>query len=191
MGALVSFGPDGQRLESWGCDARIAQELARCGAAWGRWPLRTEPDAPIDQLRSAYRDDLLSLHPVAAGWQVECLDLVNDAAAGLAPDQFRRRDTASAPAELLYFLEGAGLLYLHLGDRYLGLLCDAGEWVRWPAGLPQRLDVGEQPQVRALHCLAAPTPMAAVSEAVAAVSLPRFEDFVEQVLAWDGDEELA
>ena len=68
-------------------------------------------------------------------------------------------------------LDSAGLFYLPTAEGYLGLLVEGGEWVAIPAGAPHFFDAGEA---------ASPDGLPA--------ALPRFEAFVEEVLAMTGND---
>lgn len=65
--------------------------------------------------------------------------------------KFRQRHTHSDP-ELRVFVHGRGLFDLPLpqGGR-AQLLCEAGEWVALPPGLPHAFDAGREPDVDALR----------------------------------------
>lgn len=68
-------------------------------------------------------------------------------------------------------LDSAGLFYLPTAEGYLGLLVEGGEWVAIPAGAPHFFDAGEAASLDGLP-----------------VALPRFEAFVEEVLAMTGND---
>ena len=68
-------------------------------------------------------------------------------------------------------LDSAGLFYLPTADGYLGLLVEGGEWVAIPADAPHFFDAGEAASLDGLPA-----------------ALPRFEAFVEEVLAMTGND---
>lgn len=68
-------------------------------------------------------------------------------------------------------LDSAGLFYLPTAEGYLGLLFEAGEWVSIAAGTPHFFDAGEGASLDGMPG-----------------ALPRFEAFVEEVLAMTGND---
>ena len=92
---------------------------------------------------------------------------------GWISDQLARHGVrwGRGEAEGQRVLDSAGLFYLPTAQGYLGLLVEGGEWVAMPAGAPHFFDAGEA---------ASPDGLPA--------ALPRFEAFVEEVLAMTGND---
>jgi 1,2-dihydroxy-3-keto-5-methylthiopentene dioxygenase len=189
MGALVRFDADGHWLDTWVCDGLIGDELARAGLAWGRWPVRHFEGSDAEAVRTAYGEEIAALRE---RFEVRSADRVR-----LAPGhagwpalraQFLAEHTHS-DAEIRFFLEGAGLFYLRSGEGYLGLLCEAGEWVALPAGTRHFFDAGAEPDFDALRLFADPQGwIAQPADDSSLPALPLFDDFVEHLLALTGHE---
>ncbi|MFT4266521.1 MAG: hypothetical protein QM586_04750, partial [Xenophilus sp.] len=92
-----------------------------------------------------------------------------------------------AEPEIRFFLDGVGLFYLRDGDGFLGLLCEAGDWVAVPAGLPHRFDAGDLPAFDALRLFGSPDGWAARPTGAAVPDLPLLDAFTEQLLKLTGN----
>jgi 1,2-dihydroxy-3-keto-5-methylthiopentene dioxygenase len=87
--------------------------------------------------------------------------------------------SADADAEVRVF-DAAGLFYLREGDGFIGLLCEAGEWVALPAGTGYFFDAGEETPPEALPLFAARP------GGGAAPALPLLGDFIDRMLELTG-----
>lgn len=189
MVALARFDAEGQWEETWVCDGLVRQNLAPTGVQFGRWPLRPLPDsAGLAAVQAAYAEELADLGGDFALHSADRVALAPDDAHWPALRQQFLAEHRHADAEIRFLLAGTGLFYLRGAQGFLGLLCEAGEWVALPAGLAHCFDAGEAPAFEALRLFG--RPQGGVAEATGAVlpALPLYDDFVAQLLEQVGEE---
>ena len=137
--------------------AEIATELERVGVRYEQWPLVDLPaDASNDDVLAAYKPqvdalvadggynvvDVAQLHPSdEPGWE--------ETAAG-ARSKFLAEHTHSED-EIRFFVEGAGIFYLHLDDSVFAVQCEAGDLISVPALTKHWFDMGTRPDFTALR----------------------------------------
>ena len=189
MVALARFDNEGRWEETWVCDGLARQNLAPTGVQFGRWPLRPLPAAGgLDAVQAAYAEELADLGP---GFQLHSADRVALAPGDARWPALRQQFLAEhrhGDAEIRFFLSGTGLFYLRSGGGFLGLLCEAGEWVALPAGLAHAFDAGETPAFEALRLFGQPQGWVAEPAGAALPALPLYDDFVAQLLEQVGEE---
>lgn len=138
--------------------AEIAAELATVGIAFDQWP--TAADLPVgasqDDVFTAYRaevDALIAEH----GFTVVDVAQIHpsddpawaDTALG-ARGKFLEEHT-HAEDEVRFFVQGAGVFYLHIDGRVLALYCEAGDLVSVPALTTHWFDMGTRPDFTAIR----------------------------------------
>jgi 1,2-dihydroxy-3-keto-5-methylthiopentene dioxygenase len=138
--------------------ASIAALLGKRGVRFQRWtaaqPLPAEADQPrvleayaheVERLKAeGFKTvDVVRLRPVAgdAGWPAK---------AAAARVKFLEEHT-HAEDEVRFFVEGAGLFYLRLGDEVHMMLCEAGDLLSVPAGTRHWFDMGAAPSFCAIR----------------------------------------
>ncbi|HZY17865.1 MAG TPA: hypothetical protein VFE82_05245 [Ramlibacter sp.] len=102
----------------------------------------------------------------------------------------RHLPPARLPAQgehLHHVVEGTAVFYLGLDTGWLGLLCEAGEWVMVPASLPLGIDRGAQAPGGVVHVGSGATGTPAGLLLPAA--LPAHDDFVAHLLELLGEEQ--
>ena len=166
----------------------MGQHLAEAGVRWGRWPLRPLPGDGLDAVRAAYGDELAALGQQFTLQSADRVRLAPGDARWPALRQQFLQEHRHADAEIRFFLAGAGLFYLRSGDGFLGLLCEAGEWVALPAGASHCFDAGEAPAFEALRLYGAPDGRVAEPTGAVLPALPLFDDYVAQLLEQVGEE---
>lgn len=78
--------------------------------------------------------------------------------------------------EVRFFVEGAGMFYLHANGRVHMLLCEAGDLIKVPAGLKHWFDMGPSPRFCAIRLFTTPEGwVAKFTGAPIAASFPRYE----------------
>lgn len=188
MVALARFDTQGEWADTWVCDGLVGQHLAEAGVRWGRWPLRAVPGDGLDAVRAAYGDELAALGQQFTLQSADRVRLAPGDARWPALRQQFLQEHRHADAEIRFFLAGAGLFYLRSGDGFLGLLCEAGEWVALPAGASHCFDAGEAPAFEALRLYGAPDGRVAEPTGAVLPALPLFDDYVAQLLEQVGEE---
>lgn len=188
MVALARFDAQGDWVDTWVCDGLVGQHLAQAGVRWGRWPLRTVAGDGLDAVRAVYGDELATLGLQFALHSADRVQMAPGDTRWPALRQQFLQEHRHADAEIRYFLAGTGLFYLRSGDGFLGLLCEAGEWVALPAGARHCFDAGEAPAFEALRLFGAPNGWIAEPTGAVLPALPLFDDYVAQLLEQVGEE---
>lgn len=158
---LLAIWPDSapdEMLVSTTDPTEIAAELATVGIAFDQWP--TVANLPVgatqEDVFAAYRtevDSLVSDH----GFTVIDVAQIHpnddpawpETAAG-ARGKFLEEHT-HAEDEVRFFVQGAGVFYLHLDGRVLALYCEAGDLVSVPALTTHWFDMGTRPDFTAIR----------------------------------------
>jgi len=188
MGALARFDATGR----WGeevlvCDERIAAALAAHGLHWGRWPVHEIEGEGAEPALAAYAGEIAELRRRMHVPRIDRVTLSGGDARWPALRAQFLAEHRHAEAEVRFFLGGAGLFHVHLDEGgYLGLLCEAGEWVALPAGLRHAFDAGRAPDFDALRFFGTEAGWAAQPTPAGALPLPDFDAFVEHLLALNG-----
>jgi 1,2-dihydroxy-3-keto-5-methylthiopentene dioxygenase len=74
-------------------------------------------------------------------------------------DEFRQLFLAEhthADFEVRFFVDGAGLFYLHVGDRIYAMLCEGGDLISVPAGTTHWFDMGSAPSFKCIRLFTTP-----------------------------------
>ena len=177
MAALVHFDAQGRWGETLVGEAAVGAALRGLGLDYGHWPRRDLGDGSLEAVLAAHAAELGGLRERLS---IRSIDRVS-----LQPDhpgwpELRRKFTAEhthADDEIRYFLSGQGLFHVRLADGHAGLLCEAGDWVRVPAGIRHFFDAGERPQFDALRLFSQTDGWQAEFTGVEAPQLPLFDAF--------------
>lgn len=189
MAALALFDTAGHWQDTLVCEHRIAPWLQGLGVSWGVLHLSPapEPDEPgaedwlqaqkgplatLGQGLGLHRIDRVRVSPGQPGWPA-------------LRQQFTQEHRHSE-AELRVFLAGAGLFTVRHPEGFVGLLCEAGDWVALPAGLAHSFDAGAEPYFDALRLLGQAEGWVAQPSGLARPELPDFDAFVSQLLEQTG-----
>lgn len=193
MVALVRFDAEGRWGDTLVCDQLVQQHLEPAGVRWGRWPVRalqpaiSKSDSLLDELSSVYKQELTAL---ADHFSLQSADRVTIAPGHPGWPELRGQfltEHRHADAEIRFFLGGEGLFYIRDVDGFLGLLCEAGEWVALPAGLAHSFDAGGEPQFDAVRLFGAADGWVAEATGAPVAELPLFDDFVGELLERMGE----
>ncbi|MES2534093.1 MAG: hypothetical protein V4636_23810 [Pseudomonadota bacterium] len=190
MAVLVHFDADAGWGETHVCDGRISHSLAQAGVAWGRWDVPEDADAASHAaLRAAAFNAAQDAFGVASTAQqrteeasAERLRLLPDDAAWPALRPALQAERIASAAQLHGVAQGACLFHIRVGDGFVGLLCEAGEWVALPAGIGHAFDAGAEPDLDLLQLVGdTATPTHGAWPA-----LPSMDDFIEEMLVLTG-----
>jgi 1,2-dihydroxy-3-keto-5-methylthiopentene dioxygenase len=186
MAVLVHFDADAGWGETHVCDGRISHSLEQAGVAWGRWDV---PESHAS-LRAAAQDAFGAVASAQEGVEAAAtgrLRLLPDDAAWPALRPALQAERVASAAQLHGVAQGTCLFYIRTGDGFVGLLCEAGEWVALPAGTQHAFDAGTEPDLDLLQW----TGDAARPTHAAWPALPSMDDFVEEMLQLTGHCEAA
>lgn len=131
----------------------ITQALAAAGLRFEVWA----PSAPLpegassDQILSAFQAEIDRLR--AEGGYVTA-DVVRMNPGHPQREALRQKfiqEHTHAEDEVRYMVEGAGMFCLHVGDRVLRVVLEAGELLGVPAGTPHWFDAGAAPRFTAIR----------------------------------------
>lgn len=127
--------------------ATIAAELQAAGIRFEQWQtdVAVEPGMSQDQVIAAYRPQIDRLI-AEEGYQT--VDVISLAPDHPNKDALRRKfwqEHTHSEDEVRFFVAGAGLFTLHIGERIYEAYCEAGDFISVPAGTPHWFDMGTQP----------------------------------------------
>ncbi len=133
--------------------ADITRELAAVGVRFEQWeadkPL--PPDASEDEILAAYATDITRLRREGGYQSVDTISLTPDHPARA---ELRRKflsEHTHSEDEVRFFVDGAGLFTLHIGNRVYDILCVKGDLIGVPDGTPHWFDMGESPRFTAIR----------------------------------------
>ncbi len=152
MSKLVTATTDARETFRTDDRAEIARALARDGIRFERWEVRAlAPDAGPPEILRTYAADI---ERVSAAGRYPCVDAVRmrrDPSDATWPEKARAArekflsEHIHLEDEVRFFVEGAGLFYLRLGERVHMVLCTAGDLISVPAGTRHWFDMGREP----------------------------------------------
>lgn len=155
MSALKIFSdtaPD-QALVATSDHAQIAQHLNDAGVRFEQWQTNATivPGDSQEKVIDAYRDDIDRLI-AEQGYQT--VDVVSLTADHPSKDELRKKfldEHRHSEDEVRFFVAGAGLFTLHIGDRVYEVLCEQGDLISVPANTPHWFDMGPNPYFIAIR----------------------------------------
>jgi 1,2-dihydroxy-3-keto-5-methylthiopentene dioxygenase len=158
MTALTIYDEQAHALEHLREFAAIQVRLQALGVQFERWdadqPLA--PDAGQDEVLAAYRE---SVERLDAQYGFQSRDVVALRPDNPKKDEFRQlflSEHTHADFEVRFFVEGAGLFYLHVGDKVYTVLCEAGDLISVPADTTHWFDMGSAPNFKCIRLFTTP-----------------------------------
>lgn len=143
------------RLEDF---TAIAAMLALAGVTLERWEagVALPGDARDADILAAYGADIERLKAIGGYQSCDVMRLAPD-----HPDRAALRGKFLAEHihdddEVRFFVEGAGLFYIHAGDAVHALECTRGDLIVLPAGTRHWFDMGEHPSFTAIRLFTTP-----------------------------------
>lgn len=155
MSALTIFSDKHAGQARWHSTdaAEIQQQLTARGVRFERWQAdRDLGDAPdASTVINAYQHaiDRLVAEKGYQSWDVISLRADNPQKAALR-EKFLNEHTHGED-EVRFFVEGAGLFCLHIGDEVCQVLCEKNDLISVPAGTPHWFDMGSEPNFTAIR----------------------------------------
>jgi 1,2-dihydroxy-3-keto-5-methylthiopentene dioxygenase len=138
--------------------AEIARELAARGIRFEQWQAgaKLEPGASPDQVISAYAGDIERLKREKNYQAVDVISLNQDhPEKGALRQKFLNEHTHSED-EVRFFVAGAGLFTLHLGEEVCEVLCEQGDLIAVPDNTRHWFDMGPNPYFIAIRLFSNP-----------------------------------
>ncbi|MDA3922599.1 MAG: cupin [Salinisphaera sp.] len=131
----------------------IAAELDKVNVLFERWPAEhaLAADATAEQIGDAYADDIQRLQEQFgyATW-----DVIGIHPAHPDKDTMRAKfldEHTHSEDEVRFFVDGAGLFTLHIGDHVYATLCEANDLISVPAGTQHWFDMGGAPSFKVIR----------------------------------------
>lgn len=138
--------------------SKMAVELLKIGVSFERW----EPKAPLprgidDQaVCVAYADDIERISKAEGYMTVDVIRVFPDHP---NRDELRAKFLAEhthVDDEARFFVEGAGMFYVHAGEKVYMILCEAGDFIRVPQNATHWFDMGALPHITAIRWFTRP-----------------------------------
>ena len=157
----------------------IGRHLARAGVRFERWRAAVElqPDADGDAVIGAYRRDVDRLMNEHGYRSVDVVRMLPDSPQKEAMRAKFLNEHTHSEDEVRFFVEGAGVFYLHMGDSVHAVLCERGDLIDVPAGTTHWFDMGPRPRFAAIRLFTNPDGwVARFTNTDIAQRFPKFED---------------
>ena len=159
----------------------MAAALDKIGVNFERWSAdrRLPPDADQDEILDVYRAPVERLK---ARHSFQSADVIR-----VTPDHPHRAELRAnflnehthSDFEVRFFVEGRGLFYLHPDERVYVVLCEQGDLISVPAGVPHWFDMGEAPSLKCIRLFTTPEGWVAdFTGDEIATRFPKFEDYL-------------
>lgn len=133
--------------------SEIARHLNAAGVRYEQWSAAAPVKAgdSQEQVIAAYRADIDRLVAEQGYQAVDVVSLTSD-----NPNKAELRkkfldEHRHMEDEVRFFVDGAGLFSLHIGDRVFEVLCTKGDLISVPAGTPHWFDMGPNPHFVAIR----------------------------------------
>lgn len=138
--------------------AAITAALAPHGIVLERW----EPSAPLaadasdEDILAAYAEEIGRLKARGGYQSVDVLRLTPDHPQREALREKFLAEHIHDDDEVRFFVEGAGLFYIHAGGMVHALECTAGDLIAVPAGTQHWFDTGARPSFTVIRLFTTP-----------------------------------
>lgn len=155
MSALTLFSVTDPQTPVWySTDAKAIQEqLNAKGVRFERWQADRDlgADPSAETVIAAYQHaiDKLVAEKGYQSWDVISLRADNPQKEALR-EKFLNEHTHGED-EVRFFVEGAGLFCLHIGDEVFQVLCEKNDLISVPAHTPHWFDMGSEPNFTAIR----------------------------------------
>ena len=137
--------------------AVIADVLSTIGVSYDTWDVvEVAPGTSGDSLIEVYREQVDAVSAAQGYVMVDAMAIAPSddpgfpAKAKAAREKFLAEHTHDDD-EVRYFAHGAGIFYLHVGDRVYAVLGEAGDLLSVPRGTTHWFDMGTTPEFAAIR----------------------------------------
>lgn len=133
--------------------AEMARHLRVAGVRYEQWAASAPVKAgdPQEQVIAAYRQDIDRL---IADEGYQTVDVVSLGSDNPNKAELRKKfldEHRHGEDEVRFFVDGAGLFSLHIGDKVYEVLCTKGDLISVPANTPHWFDMGPNPHFVAIR----------------------------------------
>jgi 1,2-dihydroxy-3-keto-5-methylthiopentene dioxygenase len=131
----------------------IAEKLNAVGVRFEQWTASVELSADADDhtVMTAYSDDIERLKREEGYQTVDILRVLPDNPKRVELRQKFLSEHTHAEDEVRFFVEGAGMFYLHIDGRVYKVLCERGDLIGVPDRVPHWFDCSALPHVTAIR----------------------------------------
>jgi 1,2-dihydroxy-3-keto-5-methylthiopentene dioxygenase len=139
-------------------EARIREGLARINVRFERWATQQPLASSVQDsdILAAYQPEILRLDPAHAYKSVDVLRCLPDHP---QREQLRAKfldEHTHDDDEVRFFVEGAGMFYLHADARVHMVLCERNDLISVPAGMRHWFDMGPNPHFTVIRLFTTP-----------------------------------
>lgn len=133
--------------------AGISSRLKSIGVLFERWNAEVELDAEAsqDEVIEAYREPIDRL---MGQYGFQSVDVVGMHPEHPSKNELREKflhEHTHEDFEVRFFVDGAGLFYIHHQDKVYVVHCTRGDLISVPADTPHWFDMGEHPYFKAIR----------------------------------------
>lgn len=138
--------------------AMIAETLDEVGVRFERWEANkpVAPGATQEEVIAAYADDIARLKQEKGYRAVDVISLTADNPQKDALRQKFLSEHVHSEDEVRFFVAGQGQFTLHIGQRIYDVLCEKGDLIGVPDGIPHWFDMGPNPHFVAIRLFTNP-----------------------------------
>lgn len=126
----------------------IAKNLEAVGVSFEQWSAehRIEENHNQEQILAAYHSSIQALKQKGGYTTADVVSLSsNHPDKALFRAKFLSEHTHSED-EVRFFVKGSGLFCLHIKNKVYAVLCEQGDLISVPAGVPHWFDMGSEPE---------------------------------------------
>ena len=154
MSVLTIYAEDQSGTAATSVDfATIAEKLNAIDVKFDRWQAECAfaDDAESDVVMAAYQH---SIDKLKLQYGFQSVDVISLKADHPNKAQLRQKflsEHIHGDFEVRFFVEGCGLFYLHVDHKVFAVLCQQGDLISVPAGVPHWFDMGENPDFKCIR----------------------------------------
>jgi 1,2-dihydroxy-3-keto-5-methylthiopentene dioxygenase len=136
----------------------IAEQLKAVGVRFETWTPKFElpKDADETAVMQAYGQDIERLIAQEGYQSVDVIRMFPDNEKKVELRQKFLNEHTHSEDEVRFFVEGAGIFYLHVLEKVYVVLCEAGDFISVPAQTKHWFDMGSSPHFTAIRLFISP-----------------------------------
>ncbi len=131
----------------------IVDELKKIGVLFERWNAKKpiSEDSSEEEITQAYMEDIQRLMKVFGFKSYDVISMTPDHP---KKDELRNKflkEHTHSDFEVRFFVYGDGAFYLHPNDKVYIVICEKGDLISVPAGVPHWFDMGTSPNFKCIR----------------------------------------